>query len=280
MIQPRVSVGLSLLCALLFCAFAAQTASATKATNTTAFTCVPEPNKKGDFTDEHCDTASPEKIGEFTHAAIENGKTTEVELTNEKVTESTKKSEPAVLKGTVSLVKTEIECATAKGKGTFTNQEPEAKVHTGSGSGSTEMSSCAVLKPAKCTVKEPIAVNVTGIPVEGLEGPKGEKNAMGGEVIGAAAEETFTEIGFQGVECSLKNLNFKVKGSAIATSGPTTESTQTGKSTGATAVYTPKFSMQKLKFGLNVAEFSLITTVRRAPVEGKQQNPISGTTTT
>jgi hypothetical protein len=280
MIQPRVVAGLSLLCALLFCAFTAQTASAAKAINTTAVTCVPEPNKKGDFTDEHCDTASPEKIGGFTHAAIENGKTTEVELTNEKVTEATKKSEPAVLKGTVALVKTEIECATAKGKGTFTNQEPILGQHTGSGSGSTEMSKCTVKAPTKCSVKEPILVEVTGTPVEGLTGPKEEKNAMGGEVVGKGEKETFTSIEFQGTECALKNKIFIVQGSAIVTSGPTTESNQTGKSTGATAVYTPKFSMQKLTFGASPAEFSLITTVRRAPIEGKVQNPISATTTT
>ena len=97
---------------------------------------------------------------------------------------------------------------------------------------------------------------------------------MGGEVKGSGAEETFTEITYTGAECSLKGKTFKVKGSAIATSGPTTESGQTGKSTGATAVYTPKNSMQKLKLGIETAEFTAIATSLAGGT------PLSGTTVT
>jgi hypothetical protein len=266
------SVGhLVLLNTFLICAFAAQSASAAPAQNTTAFTCVKGGGAK-DFADEHCDQNVGAEKGEYGHVAIAVGKETEVELTNKNVTNSTKDKEPAVLKSKVGLTSTEITCQSASGQGTFKNEEPVNKQHGGSGSGSTNFTECTVNKPAKCTVKQPISVKVKGVPVEKLGAGA---NEMGGEVKGSGEGETFTEITFEGEECSLKGKTFKVSGSAIVTSGPTTESSQTGKSTGATAVYTPKKEMQKLKVGAEVAEVSLITTVRA--VAG---NPLSGTTVT
>jgi hypothetical protein len=267
------AIGLSVLSAILICALGAQSASAAKAVKTTAFTCVKGAGEK-DFKDEHCDENVGKEKGEYGHVAIEAGKPTEVELTNEKVTESTKKSESAVLKSKVGGAKVTIECTVAKGKGTFVNEEIE-KTHTGSGSGTAEMSSCTVKELAKCIVAEPIVAGASGGPVEGLGA---EKNEMGAELIGSGAEETFATIEFKnkGAEtCAVNGKSFPVKGSVITTSGPTTESPQTGKSTGATAVYTPKNSMQKLKLGPENAEFSLIATVRA--VGG---NPLSGTTVT
>jgi hypothetical protein len=273
MIGRRSVIGLALLSALAVSAFAAQTASAVEATNTTAFTCV-----KGsgalDFADAHCDQNVGAGKGEYGHVAIE--KETSGEATNEKVTNSTKDSEPAVLKSKVAGAKITIECAVVKGEGTGANKEIE-KRHTGSGKGSTKFSSCNVKELTKCVVAEPIVASVTGVPLEGLIGPKEEKNAMGGEVKGTGAEETFTEIEFKnkGAEaCAVNAKKFPVKGSATVTSGPTTESSQAGKSTGATAVYTPKFKMQNLKLGVETAEFSLITTVTANGI------PLSGTTFT
>jgi hypothetical protein len=271
MIGRRVAVGLSLLSAMLLCAFAAQNALAVKAVNTTAYTCIGVASG-GDFDDAHCDNVNAKKEGKFTHKAVPLNEETKVELTNEKVTNSTKDREPAVFKSKVGLTKTEIECLTVKGEGTFTNQESEKGVHSGTGKASIKFSECTVKQPLKCTVSEPIVASGTGAPVEGL-GPG--SNEMGGEVKGSGAEETFTEVTYTGAECSLKGKTFKIKGSAIATSGPTTESSQTGKSTGATAVYTPKNEMQKLKLGIEPAEFTSIGT---ALVTGG--SPLSGTTVT
>ena len=76
MIGRRATVGLSLLCALAFCAFAAQSASAAKAVNTTAFTCVEGATK--DFSDAHCDTKVTAGTGQYGHVVIPQGTTTEV----------------------------------------------------------------------------------------------------------------------------------------------------------------------------------------------------------
>jgi hypothetical protein len=270
MIRYRTIVGLSLLSALVFCTFAAQSASAalTTSKNITAFTCA-EAGPEPDFTDAHCHTKVLPGFGKFRHIPI-SGKTAEIEATNANVTNETKESEPAVLKGEVLLVKTEITCKKVKNnlaKSSLTNSEPAAGQHTLSGSGSTEFSECTVAKPAKCVVKEPIVAEVTVHAVEGLEGPKGEKNAMGGEVIGSGEKETFTEIEYlnKGAEaCSLNKKVFPVKGKLIATGGPTTESSQENKESGATAVYTPKFKMEELEFGGKPAELTLITTVKMA----------------
>ncbi len=285
MIGRRTVIGLSLLSALLVCAFAAQSASAivTKhSLNTTMVTCKKEATKTHEFADAHCDTkASPVNTGEFAHVKVAAGTTTNIGATNAGVTESTKKAEPAILKGTIGLAKITIECTVVKNNvvtSSGTNTEPAGGQHTVSGFGETEFSTCNVKELLKCVVAEPIVAKVNGTGAEGMEGPKGEKNAMGGLVVGAGAEETFAEIEFKnkGAEaCSLNAKKFPVKGSVVATGGPTTESAQEGKGTGATVVYTPKFKMQTLKLGPNAAELSLITTVT-----GPNGTPLSATTGT
>jgi hypothetical protein len=284
MIGRRAVVGLSLLSALLFCVFAAQSASAalTTSKNTTAFTCVKTLDNSGDFTKAHCDKEDTGVLGKevYKHELIPLKTTTEVDATNDKVTESTTKSEPAVLKGTVNLVKTEITCNTVKNntkESTIHNEEPEAGSHTFTGTVVVEYTNCTVSKPEKCTVKTPIVATATVHGVEGLEGPKGEKNAMGVEFVGHGVEETFTEITYQGESCALKNQTFPVKGKVIATNGPTTESSQENREAGATLVFTPKFKMQELKLGKEAAEFTSIVTPKMA---GETGNPISLTTTT
>ena len=114
--------------------------------------------------------------------------------------------------------------------------------------------------------------------VEGLEGPKGEPNAMGLEFEGEGKEETFVEIEYlnKGAEaCALNKKVFPVKGTAIATGGPTTASTQEDLESGATLVFTPEFKMEELTLGGNPAEFTSIVTARM----GREGNAIGGTTT-
>jgi len=279
----RAVIGLSLLSALLLGALAAQSASAalTTSKNTTAHTCIKvEIPKTGDFEDAHCDKTHPEKKGEFTHQLIKIGETTTIDGTNNEVTESTKKSEPALLKGEiVGAGKLELECTTVKNNTTnswIRNAEPAAGQHTLEGFVETEFSNCNVKLLKNCTVEEPIVTKANVHGVEGLEGPKAEKNAMGVEFVGAGANETFVELGFLGVSCPIKTpTTFPIKGKVIATNGPTTESAQENRETGATLVFTPKFKMQELTLGGKVAEFSTIAT---AKMPGG--NPISATTTT
>jgi hypothetical protein len=279
----RKVVGLSLLSALLVCAFAAQSASAMESTTskrTTAVTCAPEAGQR-DFSKAHCDfgdTVAP-NTGKFGHVAI-NGETKEVDATNEKVTGETKESEPAVLKGEVLLVKTEITCKKIQNnleRSFIKNSEPEAGKHTLEGTFVVEYSECTVAKPAKCTVKEPIVAEAKMHAVEGMVGPKpGENNAMGLKFTGHGEKETFATIEYlnKGAEaCSLNKKVFPVKGQAIGTSGPTTESTQEDQEAGSTLVFTPK--METLILGEKPAEFTSIVTPRM----GRLGNPIAATTT-
>jgi hypothetical protein len=267
---PRTVVGFVLLSALLVCAFTAQGASAAVAKNTTAFTCV-KGGGAGDFKDAHCNEKVTAGTGEYGHVEIKVGEETKVSFTNAGTAGATKEATPAILKVTLFGVKVEIVCTKVTGEGTFRNEEPAPGVHTGKGTGNGESSSCKVEKPAKCTVKEPLAINVEGQPLEELGAGK---NEMGGE-LKPAVGTTFITIVMQGAECAVKG-EYPVTGSVVVTGTPA----PTEKHTGATAISTNAMSKETLKLGVNPAELSLTTTVRRAPVEGKEQNPISSTTTT
>ncbi len=290
MIGRRAVIGLGLLSALLVCAFAAQSASAlvvTKSNNTTAFTCVPDPSKEGDFKDAHCDVTDIGK-GSFEHELIPLNTTTKIAGTNSGTKNNTTESTPAVLKGTIGLAKVAIECTTVENdtkeeNSAIHNVEPGLGKHTVTGAIRTKFTNCNVKELAKCIVAEPIESTATIHGVEGMEGPLGEKNAMGVEFVGSQAEETFAKIEFKnkGVEaCSLNAKTFPVKGRVVATNGPTDVSPQEGKETGATLVFTPKSKMQTLKLGPNVADFTAIATSKMAPDAGKPEHPISLTTTT
>jgi hypothetical protein len=281
MIQARAVVGLSLLSALLFSALIVQSASATTSSNTTAFTCVKDGSKTGSFKDAHCNSPGEGKE-EYKHELIPLNVTTEVDATNAGVTEETKNSEPAVLKSKVAGGKITIECSGVKGvpkNSTQHNVESSKGQHTFTGAAQAEWSGCTVKEFEKCIVAEPIVVSTTFFGVEGLEGPKGEKNAMGVEYKGSGAEETFAQLEFKnkGAEaCSINGKKLPVKGSLVGTSGPTTESAQETKSTSATIAITPKNKMQSLKLGPETAEFSVIV----IPTMAGGGNPIAVTTTT
>lgn len=272
-------VCLFVLSALLTCAFVAQSASATPAKNTTAFTCVKVAKAKtGDFDDAHCDVRHKNekgeltKEGEFTHELIALGETTKVVVSNEKTKNATTETTPGVLKGELAGAKLEIVCGVIAGEGEFKNEEPESKVHTGKGSGTTKFTSCKVEKPTKCIVKEPIEVSAVG---EGVEELGTEKKEMGGE-LRPVAGKIFVSITLEnkGAEkCALAGKPLEVEGTAIATGTPA----PTEKHSGATAVLTNAMTKETLKIGGKPAEISAVTTVRMA---GGEQNPITSTTTT
>src|ERR1043166_2552620 len=275
MIGRRAVLGLSLLSALFFCAFAAQSALAAKAVNTTMFTCVKGGGDK-DFKDSHCDEKAAGGTGEFGHVKVANGVTTEIAATNKGVTNSTKDHETAVLKSKIGLTAVEITCTTVENEpknSLVHNEQTETTKHTLTGTVRTLFKECTVDKPLKCTIKEPVESNATVEAVEKL-GP--EENTMGVELKGEGVDELLASITFDGPECALKEKTVQVKGSLIATSGPTTESPHANHWSGATAVFTPKNEMQKLKFGFETAEFSTIVT----PSNATSKTPLAATTCT
>lgn len=266
MIGRKATVGLALLCALLFSAFAVQSASAASATNITLFTCVPGGTG---FSDAHCDnSATP---GTFGHTLI-SGVTKNVEIDN-KLTGA--ETSPQKLEGKPFGVTTNISCTTLAGTGSIENIEPKATVHQINGAGTFNYTGCTASAPAKCTVKNPIVAKIgSAEALEGLTGPKAEANAMGIE-LKAEAGKPFAEVTLEGAECALKGKPFPVEGSVIVTNGPVSGSAQNKKFSGATAVAEATESMSKLVAGGKPALYSGIATFK---MEGG--NPISTTTVT
>ena len=236
MIGRKAMVGLPLLCALLFSAIAVQNASATAGTNITGFTCAKVASKAtGEFKDAHCDEKKSTENG-YKHELITG--TTEAEATNE-TTGGAKSTQ--VIEGSPFKVAAKIECTTLTGSGTIENSEPSAKVHKLTGSGTLQLTGCTVVKPAKCTLKEPFVTKIGSVETqEVLTGPKGEANAMGFEYRSPAGEP-FGIITLQGAECAIKEP-CAVEGSVIATGGPGSAEPQTSTWSGATAVVTPAMS--------------------------------------
>jgi hypothetical protein len=271
--RNRLAIGLSLLCALAVWSLPAQSASAASAKNTTAVTCVlaNEGLPSWDFEDAHCAWKDPNQHGLYRHVAIENGKATSLAITNENTASLTAGAVPAVIKGTVFGVKIEISCKVAAGSGSLTNEESFSKFHNVKGSITTNLSTCTVAKPGGfgCTVAEPIAVSANVEGVEGL-GPGGNEMGLeykptGGEIFASIV------VG----NCFIKGT-YSVAGTAIATGNPG----PLEKHSGATNVFTNAMTKETLKLAGSAAEFSLSTTVRMAPIEGKAQSPIALTTTT
>lgn len=143
MIERRAIVGLSLLCALAFCAFAAPSAVAK---GTTAYTCVFE-SGKGEFEDADCSKNVGPKKGNFQHVAITQG--AKAELKDSLI------SKTFVLKGKTVNENVKIECMETQGSGQITNEvKGEEMVNTGSELIFT-FSKCTVVEPAGkgCEVK-------------------------------------------------------------------------------------------------------------------------------
>lgn len=267
MIGRRAAIGLSLLSAFLFCAFAASSASASVAQNTTSFTCV-EGGGNEDFSDVHCDNKVAAGTGEFGHVEIEVGKTTVLEGHNGGGGGG---GTNAVLKGKVLGVAAEVTCTTLFAEGSQTNEEPSAGAHNTLGSANARFTGCSVQKPLKCDVKEPIE---TSLAYQGVEGLGPGKNEMGLEYKPAVGT-TFAAITFinnGGEKCSIAEQTINVQGTAIGTGAPA----PTEKHAGARILLTNAMTKETLTFGGTAAEFSVNATVQAA---GKG-TPIALTTTT
>ncbi len=280
----RAVIGLSLLCALLFSAFAAQSASAT--VGTTAFTCVEGGGEK-DFADAHCD--EPKAGGGFGHVAIGES-TTSIELTNAKTANKTTEAKHAIFKSTSGGIALEITCATVQGTGSMKNiaKGPDGGMAVEGGeSGTITLSNCKMPKPVNagkeelCKVKEPITATGSSI-TRVLQGP--EKNTMGVEFKPTVKEEKaqpFTELSFENVPgkaCFLSGKVVPVTGTMMATGarGPDTKV----NSSGATVLLTTAMTKETLKFGAAAAELEGTVTVSMTNADGKTtENPVTLTTT-
>ncbi len=270
MIGHRTAIGLSLLGALLICAFAAQSASAAfvPAVNTTAFTCVPGGGDK-DFKDAHCDEFVGKEKGSFGHVLIPAGET-KISVTNAKTGKLTETAEPSVLKGVLGGVNSEITATTVTGEGFILNEELPAgsKNHQVTGTVTTKFTGITINKPLNCTTKEIVVKSF----FKGVEkgGPK--ENTMGLEFTPDPEKEPFASIPFEGEKCALKGKSLVVTGTAIATGTPKPEE----KHSGATTFFTNEMTKETLKVGEGAAEFNSKTTVTMSG----GGNPISLTTVT
>jgi len=171
MIGRKAAVGLSLLCALVFCAFVAQSASA--AIGTTAYTCIPDSEHElPGFKDAHC--AEPAKTApevNFKHKAIKQDEKTIVHGTNEKTSADTKSATAMTLKSTLNKEPAEITCEKVFAHGGLVNRiDTEVKDHYIEGEAGITIlyTGCKFLKPGTCKLKEE-KIEVTGVRANTLE---------------------------------------------------------------------------------------------------------------
>ncbi len=277
----RAVIGLSLLCALLFSAFAVQSASAT--VGTTAFTCVKDKGDE-DFADAHCDEGVGAGNGDYGHVAIGESETT-VELSNTKTANKTTEAKHALFKSTSGGIALEITCATATGDGKLKNiaAGPDGGMAVeGKAGGTLTFSGCKMPKPLNgakeelCKLKEPVITTGSSM-TRVLQGP--EKNTMGVEFTPEKASP-FAELTFENVPgkaCFLNGKTIQVTGTAMATGvGP---GVSPGYS-GATLQFTTAMTKETLKFGAAAAEFEASITVSMTNADGKTtEEPVSLTTT-
>ncbi len=278
----RAVIGLSLLCALLFSPFAAQSAQAT--VGTTAFTCVEGGNK--DFADAHCDEGVTPGTGKFGHAELpESGKaTTTVEGTNAKTANKTTEAKHALFKSTSGGIALEFTCATVQAEGSIKNLAvgPDGGMAVES-NGTTTFSNCKMPKPVNgakeelCKVAEPIKTSGSSV-TRVLQGP--EKNTMGFETQPTKGSP-FTELTFENVPgkaCFLNGKVIQVTGTAMGTGARGPDSKV--NSSGATVLFTTAMTKETLKFGAAAAEIEATITGSMTNADGKTtENPITATTT-
>jgi hypothetical protein len=261
-IRPKSAIGLLLLATLFICAFAARSASAAEGKNTTAFTCVSGGAK--DFNDAHCDNKVTPGTGSFGHEAISIGTATKIAVTNAKTKNNTTESTHMTLMGTILGVTAGITCKTVSGEGSLTNEEPQSHVHRVRGSVVLKLSSCTVVQPPGCKIKEPIEISSN---VEGVEGLGAGKNEMGLEFRPTGAH--FASLMIEG--CFIAGT-YNLDGPAIATGTPS----NTGQWSGATSIFTNAMTKETVKLAGNAAEIEGSITVT---MQGGG-NPISLTTVT
>jgi len=267
----KAIAGLSLLCALVFCALAAPGAMALN--GTTAYECKPVKAGKTGFTDEHCTKAAEPGKASFEHVLIPEGSTA-VAITNNE----TGATYPVVrLRGELAGVKVELEAKkfTSCKESTIENKENAKKQMEVAGKGCGEFSEITTLKPAKCSVKS-IALKAGLIGTTEVVEKKEEAPHFTGTGYRpppeGGGEGVFASFTLEGSECFIKGLTLEVKGSVKA-SMPTE-----GVGHGPTLKFTTAETEKTLSIGGKSAAFEGTFTMRMQPGE-KGENPISLTLT-
>ncbi len=265
---PRAAVGLSLLCALVFCALAAPSAMAVK--GTTAFTCKPIA-KAATFADEHCTEGVDFGEG-FAHEEIPVDKILDATATN---VGTEKKAIPAKFKTAIAGIAVELEAESFHSckETSVANLVDEKKQMVIAGDYCGEFTNVVVTKPAgKCTV--------TGKAVKLEEGfyegrvvlDKITKEEEMYFEFRPPEGEVFAEFKMEGIACPFKNMKFEVNG-LVADANPMTEEFPLD---GATLNFTTEDTETHLEVGGVPAAFEG-TFTPYAP--GGEQNPFVATTT-
>jgi hypothetical protein len=267
----RAIIGLSLLSALVFCAFAAPNAMAVK--GTTAFTCTQAAQKK-DFQDEHCKENNGGTLT-WGHTEITPGTTTPITVTNNVtgIESEEKNNSKLILKGVIFGSNTELIAKKFMSTPEKTHLENKTNVSgqmEAAGINEGEFTEIQVVKPGKCTVK-----NVKLNPGQGAT--KVKQNAAKEEEMWVEfapnAGTAFAAFVLEGAECALKEKTIEVTG----TSNANVTTSQT-KLDGPTLVFDGPTQAKTLKVGASSVEFAGTFTTRMAP-NPNQENPITLTTT-
>jgi hypothetical protein len=220
-----------MLCALVFSAFAAQSASAA---GTTAFTCKKKAVEGGaGFSKEHCKTTDAVSTGaKYEHVAIANGTKTDITGTNEKTNAETNATTITELHATLNGVKVTLNATGVHGEGTMENKEEEGEM-VAHGTGRIHYTGVTLTPPfdANCEVVSDDASHTPGtVTTEELTA----KTVAGGLQFKPAAGEVFatfeivTKAGAHAEVCPIIKT-YKVVGSVIGTiDGATTNFTAAG----------------------------------------------------
>ncbi|HVQ57389.1 MAG TPA: hypothetical protein VMS60_00640 [Solirubrobacterales bacterium] len=220
----KTTVGLCMLCALVFSAFAAQSANAI--TGTTAFTCKKVGPPEGQFTGSHCIATQPD--ASWAHVPFASNTTTTTTANNE---DEAGEKIPTIFKATVGGLPLEIEAKTVSGSGWMTNAIAASGEHY-------------VHKASLFTFEEAIVKSPAGKGCKVYTDKEGEKGAEGvfhttellatteGQGMGLkftpAAGEVFATFVISGCEGGLGALNktHSLTGSVVGTpAGGTTNFT-------------------------------------------------------
>ena len=269
MIGRRAVVGLSLLCALAFSAFAAQSAVAVK--GTTAFTC--EPAKEGaGFSDEHCEKAVGAGAS-FKHSEIKPGVKTQLSVSNNETggKNSTGKIYALFLGEEIRLEAGGF--TSCINKVSLENKENGAKQMEAAGEFCGEFFNVEAKTPVGCKVKKGVVKVPEKNEIKTVVKKIEEKQQMYTEI---AAPEKKPLMTFELEGCPVPEMNnvaINITGSAAA--NVTTEE----KLDGPTLEFLTEQTEKTLKVGENVAKFEGSLTTRMLPAVGQESNPVVVTTT-
>jgi len=251
----KTAVGVAVFCALTFSASAASSASAK---GLTAYTCV---KGKGVLNGPHCLGTSG---GEYGHVALEGGKESTGTTTNANTAEETTAARKAILKGTLSGVGSEIQCAGVSGSGTSSNKISaggEMYVHA---EGTLTYTGCEMKAPAGCKVATELTTNKLTTTTEGIQTAEPPHTAL----IKPAAATPFIEITTS--NCTNEGLNQTY---------PSTGSFK-AKISGATltSLHADITAQNTLKFGGQKAGLDGALTMKVHSNAGEETQPVTFTT--